>query len=178
MICQLETERKIMLGLISGITTQLTNVARRPNTRTHIRRWVSSSSSSSFGINNDADVNYSFLHHLPWQFLRNSDSANFDKITCQRNDVPYDHLTGKPRIVLANFNNKKSSSLEKRVTIDTYMVHHNGECEILWSDGLWSHHNIGRLQQQYLSWNEKRPEDRILWENLTDKNVRSCRLIH
>jgi len=151
---------------------RLSNVARRPNTCTHIRRWVSSSSSSSFGIDNDTDVNYSFLHHLPWQFLRNSDSANFDKITCQRNDIPYDHLTGKPGIVLANCNNKKSSSLEKRVTIDTYMVHHDGECEILWSDGLWSHHNIGRLQQQYLSWKKKRPEDRILWENLTDKNVR------
>lgn len=163
------------------ITSKLADAARHPNNHPK-RRWLSSSSSSSsLGMNDtdataDDDKKYSFLHILPWQFLRSSDSANFDEITCQRNDVLYDHNTGKPEIVHVNSNKDKKSisSAENRVTIDKYTVHDDGgKCNILWSDGLWSEHDdIGRLEQHYLSWKKSRPEDRIIWKNLIDNDVR------
>ncbi|VEU39949.1 unnamed protein product [Pseudo-nitzschia multistriata] len=129
------------------------------------KRWRSSSAAipSAFF---DGDKDFSFLHSLPWQFLRASDSANFDLETSQRKDVLYNHDDGRPESRIPDSLSQKCVSIEKVV------AENDKRCKILWNDGKWSHHDFEKLEEQYLSWKQIRPEDRILWKNLTEADVR------
>jgi hypothetical protein len=122
----------------------------------------------------DDDKKYAFLHDLPSQFLRDSDLTNFDEATSQRNNVHFNHENGKPETCPPSSLGKRPPIFsEKRVSIDKYnIIEQSNQCKIYWSDGTWSHHDIDRLEHQYLSWKKSRPEDRTLWENLTEKDVR------
>jgi hypothetical protein len=101
---------------------------------------------------------------LPLQYLRAKDSSNIDESTYQRLDVPYDSATGKPG--LSNKKNHKGYSIEQfSVDGDDYKV--------LWSDGLSSRYSVAWVQRQLDRWKEQLPEDRQLWSNLNDEDVRN-----
>eukprot|EP00536_Pseudo-nitzschia_multiseries_P008440 jgi/Psemu1/325206/estExt_fgenesh1_pg.C_2140007 len=155
------------IGQSSRITPRLHCIGQPKN----FPRWLSSSSEIAAGLSDDDDDDdddkeHAFLHSLPWQFLRASDSAKFDEVTSQRKDVLYSNDDGKPvsrgRIALS----------EKRVSIQKVRIEQGNKYKILWDDGEWSNHEINNLKQQYLSWKRCRPEDRILWENLTEEYFR------
>lgn len=134
------------------------------------KRWLSAPSGTipktDYIKDENKEKRYSFLFSLPWQFLRCSDMNNFDSATSQRNDVFYNHENGKP-------DQRKPSNLSKnRLSINNVIIDDSRNCEILWNDGSRTFHDTERLEQQYLSWQRKRPEDRILWENLTESDVR------
>lgn len=128
------------------------------------KRWATLSQEISFA--SEDEKNYSFLHSLPAQFLRDCNLTNFDETTLQRNDVHFNADNGKPET-------RSPSSSEKGLSIDQYVIDPNEGCKIMWSDGTFSHHDIDKLKEQYLSWKKSRPEDRTLWESLTEKDVRS-----
>jgi len=147
---------------VATTTSHLHGVGRQKN---FSKKWMSSSSAMPSAVLDDDDNDdkeYSFLRSLPWKFLRSSDSANFDQVTSQRNDILYNHDDGRPESRLS----------EKSVSIEKITTEHDKKCKILWNDGKWSHHEIDALKRQYLSWKNNRPEDRILWENLTEEGVR------
>jgi len=136
------------------------------------QRRRATSSPENPSATKDDNKKYSFLQGLPSRFLRDSDLTNFDGITSQRNNVHFDSETGKPEARSPSSLGKKPILSEKRVSIDKYIIEQSNECKICWSDGTWSHHDIDRLRQQYLSWKKTRPEDRTLWESLTEKDIR------
>jgi len=135
------------------------------------KRWTTSSSENTSAAK-DVGKKYSFLHDLPPQFLRDSSLTNFDEITSQRNDVHFNNDTGKPEMYSSSSIGNETNLTENSLSIENYCVNEN-ECKILWSDGKSSFHDTARLTQQYLSWKRKRPEDRILWESLTEQDVRA-----
>ena len=138
------------------------------------KRWAATSSTE---IPTDDKKKYAFLHDLPSQFLRDSDLTNFDETTSQRNNVRFNHENGKPETTCPPSSLGKKPPIivseKQRVSIDNYNItEQSNQCKIYWSDGTRSHHDINRLEQQYLSWKKSRPEDRTLWEKLTEKDVR------
>ena len=138
------------------------------------QRWAATSSTE---IPSDDKKKYAFLHDLPPQFLRDSDLTNFDETTSQRNNVRFNQENGKPETTCAPSGLRKEPPIlvseKQRASIDKYNITaESNHCKIYWSDGKRSHHDIDRLEQQYLSWKKRRPEDRTLWESLTEKDVR------
>lgn len=129
------------------------------------KRWASTPPQEIQNAGNDDAEEYSFLYSLPTQFLRDSDLNNFDKTTSQRNNVRFDTETGKPEVA-------KPMRSEQSVSIDNYILRQSNQCEIHWSDGTSSQHDIDVLKQRYLDWKKCRPEDRILWQGLTEEDVR------
>lgn len=128
------------------------------------KRWESSSK--------DDNDNYSFLYDLPTQFLFDSSMTNFDENTFQRKDVFFNSETGKPEARPPPRFAKKPLRSGKRASIDEVIIEQGNKCKISWSDGKCSHHEIDKLKQKYLSWKKIRNDDRILWQNLTEKDVR------
>ena len=130
------------------------------------KRWASTTPQEVQTAGNSDDAGeHSFLYSLPTHFLRDSDLNSFDKTTSQRNNVQFNTETGKPEVT-------KPISTEKPVSIDNYTIHQSNQCEIHWSDGTSSQHDIHALKQRYLDWKRCRPEDRILWQGLTEEDVR------
>ncbi len=127
-------------------------------------------SSSVHQTDENDDDEFSFLYSLPWQFLRAADSANFDEATHQRNDVLFESATGKPILTQT-----RSSQLSKhrRLSIDNYSVVDGNKCNILWSDGWMSSHDLSWLERQFHRWRGSQQEDRKLWSGMTEHFVRN-----
>jgi alpha-ketoglutarate-dependent taurine dioxygenase len=107
------------------------------------------------------------IHSLPWQYLRAADSSNFDPITHQRTDVRVDNATGK-RIL----DEKEPPQLSiQSVSLD------GNNYKVTWSDGLFSEYSVDWIQRQLARRNEKLPEDRVLWSNLTEADVRDSPIL-
>jgi hypothetical protein len=102
------------------------------------------------------------IRSLPWQYLRATDSSNYDQSTHQRVDVPYDSASGKPG---EQRYQPKLSIQQVSVKGDDYTV--------LWSDGLSSQYSTEWVQGQLDRWKESVPEDRMIWSDLTEKGVRN-----
>jgi alpha-ketoglutarate-dependent taurine dioxygenase len=130
-------------------------------------------------LSSSVNNRYSFLEELPWQYLRASDSALFDPITQQRKDVSYDTITGKPLIVV-----EKPKQKEYPVTLQNYKIIGNGnqnyntECQLFWSDGVRTTHDLFSLERQYRRWkhhhNDKEKEEgRTFWTDLSEDYVRN-----
>ena len=134
-------------------------------------RWTTSSPENLIDIEGH-EGQHSFLRDLPSQFLRDSDLSNFDGDTNQRTNVHFDNETGKPGGIKPSSSRRKPISTGKRLWIDKYVVNKKKDCKIYWSDGLVSHHDIDVLKRYYFSWKKSRDEDRILWEGLTEEDVR------
>jgi hypothetical protein len=117
------------------------------------------------------DDELSFLFHLPWQFLRSADSANFDESTYQRNDVLYDSGTGKP--ILTPPRSSLCSNQKSRLSIDDYSVVDGNTCNILWSDGWMSSHDLSWLERHFHRWRGSQPEQRKLWSGMSEHHVRT-----
>ena len=128
------------------------------------KRWATTPQAFRSFIKDD-DEKYAFLYGLPPQFLRDSDLRNFDETTSQRNNVQFNIQTGKIEA-------KRPILSEKCVSIDKCIIDQCNRCEVYWSDGTSSHHDVDALKQRYLSWKKCRPEDRTLWEGLTEKDMR------
>jgi hypothetical protein len=120
---------------------------------------------------------YSFLANLPWQYLRASDSERFDPITQQRKDVSYDTVTGKPlRVVEVPRQQQSPVRLHDYTIIENHV--NDAECQIVWSDGVRTTHNLTSLERDYRRWkhhlnNNDQAEDRTFWNNLSEENVRN-----
>jgi hypothetical protein len=101
---------------------------------------------------------------LPLKYLRAMDDSNFDENTHQRADVPYDSATGKPG--LSNTKSHNGYSIEQCSVDGEYY-------KVLWSDGLSSRYSVAWVQRQLDRWKEELPEDRQLWSNLTEEDIRN-----
>lgn len=116
------------------------------------------------------DINYeTIISKLPVQFLRSSDSNNFDQTTHQRNDVTFALDTGK-------VTGTKVVTPTATLSIQEYSMkdenHDNTMISILWSDGVTSEHNLSSLERHFQQWTKQLPEDRVLWSNLSESKVR------
>lgn len=104
------------------------------------------------------------LSSLPWQLLRAMDSSNYDKITHQRVDVPYDSATGKPG--LSNKTKKDKEYSIEHVSLD------GEDYNVLWSDGLSSRYSVASVERHVNRWKRQLPKDREFWSCLTEDDVR------
>ena len=104
---------------------------------------------------------------LPWQFLRSTDSTNYDPNTHQRIDVLYDSATGKP--ILKQRADKPFSIKNFSIKGDDY--------EVLWNDKLLSRYPIEWVDRQLDHWKERLPKTRMLWNDLTEDDIRRSSLL-
>jgi alpha-ketoglutarate-dependent taurine dioxygenase len=102
------------------------------------------------------------IKSLPWQYLRAMDSSNYDASTHQRTDVPIEKGTGKPLLL----DNTPTHHSIKSVAMD------GDDYQITWSDNLSSRYNVAWVQRQLARLREESPEERVLWSNLTENDVR------
>jgi Taurine catabolism dioxygenase TauD, TfdA family len=125
---------------------------------------------------NITDDKFAFVTELPWQFLRDWDTAKYDPVTQQRNDIPYDSATGKP--IMTTTNSKASTPL----TVQDYDIvqrEYNSnnpqqQFEISWSDGVQTTHDLTTLEQQYQRWKyHPAADDRRQWTDLSENHVRT-----
>jgi alpha-ketoglutarate-dependent taurine dioxygenase len=107
------------------------------------------------------------IYSLPWQYLQAADSCNFDPITHQRNDVQFENATGK-RILDEN---KQPQLSIQSVSLD------ENNYRVTWSDGLLSVYSIDWVQRQLARRNEKIPENRVLWSNLSEADLRNSPIL-
>lgn len=145
----------------------------------HIPRLLSGRSSGVFGSRNGSNLQAVFITNtasdskgsndsvlsLPSQFLRASDSANFDSVTFQRNDVPYDNDNGKPLPKSRDhLNNCKIADYSFDEQTDTYCIR--------WEDGHTSQYTQTWVQNELSKWQSKGNQSLKLWAQLTEEKVR------
>ena len=107
------------------------------------------------------------IYSLPWQYLQAADSRNFDTITHQRKNVQIDNTTGK----LISDEKKPPQLSIQSVSLD------ESNYRVTWSDGLVSEYSIDWVQRQLARRNEKIPENRVLWSNLTEADIRDSPIL-
>jgi hypothetical protein len=120
-------------------------------------------------VASDDDHHHHLLNVLPWQYLRQADTAKFDRVTLQRNDVYYDSKTGKPCL-------QEVLSKKYPPQIKSHHFLDKKKCKIIWSDNIITHHDLEELQKSYDRWKQSQPEDRIFWTDMTEEKVRSDNL--
>ena len=104
------------------------------------------------------------IQSLPWQYLRASDSSNFDPCTCQRADVSFDVATGKP---LPSTSTAGPSISIRRATSE------GDACRVEWSDGRLSMYPLDWLREQASVFHRTGSNNRIYWQDLTEEKVRA-----
>ena len=111
-------------------------------------------------------IDINMINQIPPHFLREADAANYDAITLQRNDVPFDNDSGKP----LPLNEQHSSKYVIRSSTFS-----NGYYNVEWEDGRRSRYPISWVKDTLARWKGKEDETtpRILWSNLTEAKVRS-----
>jgi hypothetical protein len=100
---------------------------------------------------------------LPQQYLRAMDASNYDPVTFQRTDVPYDLDDGKPPLL-----NKDGAT--RPIIQDCYLE--NDFYHIEWDDGLRSEYSSVWVEEQIKSWKDLSSGDRVLWTGMTNKSIR------
>ena len=129
------------------------------------RVWFTLRRASSLGT---STPDSSSVYSLPWQYLRAVDESNYDQTTKQRLDVEIDEVTGKLRntgVVTASPYSVVSCSFDG----DDYSV--------TWSDGLSSRYSAAWLDGQLSRWKQDDREDRVLWINLTERDLRKSPIL-
>ena len=107
------------------------------------------------------------IFSLPVQFLRASDSTNYDSSTHQRIDVPFDNVTGKPG------RRQKSRFNIESVSLQDDENYYN----VLWDDGKTSRYSITFIKSQLQRLNGKSVNERILWHDMTEEKVRESSVL-
>ena len=105
------------------------------------------------------------IFSLPVQFLRASDSTNYDSSTHQRIDVPFDNVTGKPGRRQKSHYSIESVSIQD----DNYNV--------VWDDGKTSRYSVTFIENQLQRLNGKTSNERILWHDMTEEKVRDSSIL-
>lgn len=115
----------------------------------------------SFSTNTSNEI----VNLLPPRFLRDADVANYDAVTQQRNDVPFDVDNCKPL---------PTKQEEAKYVIRDCSVH-DDSYTIEWEDGHTSLYSASWVKDTVDRWkgeeNEMTP--RILWSNLTEIELRN-----
>lgn len=105
------------------------------------------------------------IRSLPTRYLRAMDASNFDSVTLQRTDVPFDATTGKPL---------------HRTFEDLEIMNCSFDREhyrVTWSDGLISMYSATWVEEALQKWKGGPKLDRVLWSGLTEEIVRSSPML-
>jgi len=129
---------------------------------------------------------------LPRQYLRDADLSNYDATTYQRNDVMYDHTSGRP---ILNNNSGGAMCKEKKYEVLSWRHVDNSDgglegerVEITWADNVVTTYPATWLNEQIRLYESgdgqpsipdapvepKYDVRRIPWSNLTEKDVRAA----
>lgn len=103
---------------------------------------------------------------LPPRFLREADTSNYDAVTLQRNDVPFDADNGKPLPI----DDQQTSKYEiESCTLDGDYYH------VQWGDGHNSQYAASWIKETTERWHgtQDATTPRIPWSNLTEQKVRA-----
>jgi len=147
------------LGRCDAIMT-----ARQKSTRPKVDRTASKTDTKSALFSTSSSRVTDIAKLLPSRFLREADAANFDAVTHQRNDVPFDNDNGKP----LPLNQQDSKYVIRSCGF------HDGSCIIEWGDGQESRYSEAWIKETLARWQGQEDETtpRILWSNLTEAQVR------
>lgn len=136
------------------------------------------SSSSSFSSSSNADIVDDAIRSLPWQYLRAADLSNYDPMTHQRCDVPFDTHSGKVGF-------RKEDDEDSSTVLSIQAINPNTEdssYSIVWSDGKTTKYSKSWLEQEARRWNNEakltttnavtNDGEREFWSGLTEDGVR------
>lgn len=140
------------------------SVVRRSTTKVSL----TSAFSTDISIQRRDGEKQSLLPPLPTRFLRDADPSNYDAVTHQRNDVPFDDKTGKPLL--------KDDDQQEAIKYAISDCNYQDEMSTIeWGDGHASQYSEIWSRDTFEKWRgvEDETTPRILWSNMTEAKVRN-----